>query len=394
MGGGRCRAEAHGHRPGACRPQGACESRDETRADGSRRSERGVRAAVPRGRAGAGPRSRPHERVRRRDRHRPSASGNRDSHHDPPASLVTPGEEAVRAWLGVHWRRTGRSGHRRGAVSDILVTAIGVIVLYLFAGLRVLREYERGVYFLLGHLRPTKGPGLIFLPPLFAKMQKVSLRVMAIDIPPQDVITRDNISIKVNAVLYMRVTTPDKAVVGVENYLYATSQLAQTTLRSVLGETEMDELLANRDKINAILRQIIDTRTEDWGIEVSAVEVKDGDLPPEMRRALAPPAEAERERRAKVINAEGELQAAEKLAQAAHIIGKEPAAIQLRYLQTVNEIASENNSTTIFPIPIDLFKGFMERLAPQASDSGSRALPERTARERLPAPRNKGRAKV
>ena len=218
---------------------------------------------------------------------------------------------------------------------------------------------------------------------------------MAIDVPPQDVITRDNISIKVNAVLYMRVKTPDKAVVGVENYLYATSQLAQTTLRSVLGETEMDELLANRDKINAILRQTIDTRTEDWGIEVSAVEVKDVDLPPEMKRAMARQAEAERERRAKVINAEGELQAAEKLAQAAHIIGKEPAAIQLRYLQTVNEIASENNSTTIFPIPIDLFRGFMERLAPElAGDSGSRALPERTAGERLPAVRSKGKAKV
>src|SRR2546426_5320 len=313
MGGGRCRAEAHGHRPGACRPQGACESRDETRADGSRRSERGVRAAVPRGRAGAGPRSRPHERVRRRDRHRPSASGNRDSHHDPPASLVTPGEEAVRAWLGVHWRRTGRSGHRRGAVSDILVTAIGVIVLYLFAGLRVLREYERGVYF-------------------------------------------------------------------------------------VLGQTEMDELLASREKVNAILRQIIDTRTEEWGIEVSAVEVKDVDLPPEMKRAMARQAEAERERRAKVINAEGELQAAEKLAQAAHIIGKEPAAIQLRYLQTVNEIASENNSTTIFPIPIDLFKGFIDRLAPPPPPTGNppAALPERAAGagERLPAVRNKGKAKV
>jgi len=279
-------------------------------------------------------------------------------------------------------------------MSDILVTAIGAIALYLFAGLRVLREYERGVYFLLGHLRPTKGPGLIFLPPLLAKMQKVSLRVMAIDIPPQDVITRDNISIKVNAVLYMRVKTPDKAVVGVENYLYATSQLAQTTLRSVLGETEMDELLANRDKINAILRQIIDKRSEDWGIEVSAVEVKDVDLPPEMKRAMARQAEAERERRAKVINAEGELQAAEKLAQAAHIIGSEPAAIQLRYLQTVNEIASENNSTTIFPIPIDLFRGFMEKMA--SPDSGNRSLPERTSGERLPPPvsRNKGKAKV
>src|SRR6266540_2339530 len=274
---------------------------------------------------------------------------------------------------------------------DIVVTAVlGTLALYLFGGLKVLREYERAVYFFLGRSWGAKGPGLIFLPPLFAKMQKVSLRVMAMDIPPQDVITRDNISIKVNAVLYMRVRTPDKAVVGVENYLYATSQLAQTTLRSVLGETEMDELLANRDKINGILKQIIDARSEDWGIEVSAVEVKDVDLPPEMKRAMARQAEAERERRAKVINAEGELQAAEKLAQAAHIIGKEPAAIQLRYLQTVNEIASENNSTTIFPIPIDLLKGLMDRI----TDSSSRALPERTSGERLPVPGDKEKAKV
>jgi len=282
-------------------------------------------------------------------------------------------------------------------MTDILVTALGVIALYLFSGLRVLREYERGVYFLLGHLRPTKGPGLIFLPPLLAKMQKVSLRVMAIDIPPQDVITRDNISIKVNAVLYMRVKTPDKAVVAVENYLYATTQLAQTTLRSVLGETEMDQLLADRDKINAILRQIIDTRTEDWGIEVSAVEVKDVDLPPEMKRAMARQAEAERERRAKVINAEGELQASEKLAQAAHIIGSEPAAIQLRYLQTVNEIASENNSTTIFPIPIDLFRGFIEnaaRAAGAASNSSTRALPAQSSGEPVPDAPRKSKAKT
>ena len=282
-------------------------------------------------------------------------------------------------------------------MTDILVAALGVIALYLFSGLRVLREYERGVYFLLGHLRPTKGPGLIFLPPLLAKMQKVSLRVMAIDIPPQDVITRDNISIKVNAVLYMRVKTPDKAVVAVENYLYATSQLAQTTLRSVLGETEMDQLLADRDKINAILRQIIDTRTEDWGIEVSAVEVKDVDLPPEMKRAMARQAEAERERRAKVINAEGELQASEKLAQAAHIIGSEPAAIQLRYLQTVNEIASENNSTTIFPIPIDLFRGFIEnatRAAGVAANSSTRSLPAQTSGERVPDAPRKSKAKT
>src|SRR5947207_2655128 len=278
-------------------------------------------------------------------------------------------------------------------MGQIILMGIGVVVLYLFSGLRVLREYERGVYFLLGRSWGARGPGLIFLPPVLAKMQKVSLRVMAMDIPPQDVITRDNISIKVNAVLYIGVKDPVKAVTGVENYLYATSQLAQTTLRSVLGETEMDELLMNREKINAILKNIIDTRTEDWGIEVSAVEVKDVDLPPEMRRAMARQAEAERERRAKVINAEGELQASEKLAQAAHIIGAEPVAIQLRYLQTVNEIASENNSTTIFPIPIDLFRGFMEKMA--APDSGNRSLPERTSGERLPpVSRNKGKAKV
>jgi regulator of protease activity HflC (stomatin/prohibitin superfamily) len=283
-------------------------------------------------------------------------------------------------------------------MGSVILTALAAVGLYLFSGLRVLREYERAVYFFLGRSWGSKGPGLIYLPPLFAKMQKVSLRVMAMDIPPQDVITRDNISIKVNAVLYMRVKDPVKAVIGVENYLYATSQLAQTTLRSVLGETEMDELLMSREKINAILKNIIDSRTEDWGVEVSAVEVKDVDLPPEMKRAMARQAEAERERRAKVINAEGELQAAEKLAQAAHIIGKEPAAIQLRYLQTVNEIASENNSTTIFPIPIDLFRGFMERIAPAqpaepAPAPPPRALAERTSGERLPT-KSKGKAKA
>ena len=265
-------------------------------------------------------------------------------------------------------------------MESILLPILVGVGFYLFSGLRVLREYERAVYFFLGRSWGAKGPGLIYLPPLFARMQKVSLRVVAMDIPPQDVITRDNISIKVNAVLYMLVRDPVKAVIGVENYLYATSQLAQTTLRSVLGETEMDELLMNREKINAILKNIIDTRTEDWGIEVSAVEVKDVDLPPEMKRAMARQAEAERERRAKVINAEGELQASEKLAQAARIIGSEPAAIQLRYLQTVTEIASEKNSTTIFPIPIDLFKGLLDAI------KGGRApaLPAKASGESLP----------
>src|SRR3989449_597736 len=265
---------------------------------------------------------------------------------------------------------------------DIAVAVVlGTLALYLFGGLKVLREYERAVYFFLGRSWGAKGPGLIYVPPLFAKTQTVSLRVVAMDIPPQDVITRDNISIKVNAVLYMLVRDPVKAVIGVENYLYATSQLAQTTLRSVLGETELDELLMNREKINNILKNIIDKRTENWGIEVTAVEVKDVDLPPEMKRAMARQAEAERERRAKVINAEGELQASEKLAQAARIIGSEPAAIQLRYLQTVTEIASEKNSTTIFPIPIDLFKGLLDAI----KGGHAPALPAKASGESLPA---------
>ncbi|HKC48764.1 MAG TPA: slipin family protein [Gemmatimonadales bacterium] len=267
-------------------------------------------------------------------------------------------------------------------MGEAMLVVLAAVGFFLFSGLRVLREYERAVYFFLGRSWGAKGPGLIYLPPLFARMQKVSLRVMAVDIPPQDVITRDNISIKVNAVLYMRVKEPVKAVIGVENYLYATSQLAQTTLRSVLGETELDELLANREKINAILKKIIDQRSEDWGIEVSAVEVKDVDLPPEMKRAMARQAEAERERRAKVINAEGELQASEKLAQAAAVIGREPAAIQLRYLQTVTEIASEKNSTTIFPVPIDLFKGVLEAIGPKSSSVA--ALPAQASGERVP----------
>jgi regulator of protease activity HflC (stomatin/prohibitin superfamily) len=278
-------------------------------------------------------------------------------------------------------------------MGEAMLVVLAAVGFYLFSGLRVLREYERAVYFFLGRSWGAKGPGLIYLPPLFARMQKVSLRVMALDIPPQDVITRDNISIKVNAVLYMRVKDPVKAVIGVENYLYATSQLAQTTLRSVLGETELDELLANREKINSILKQIIDQRSEDWGIEMSAVEVKDVDLPPEMKRAMARQAEAERERRAKVINAEGELQASEKLAQAAAIIGREPAAIQLRYLQTVTEIASEKNSTTIFPIPIDLFKGLLDVVGRRSVDSVP-ALPAQASGERLPPVPSKDAART
>ena len=256
---------------------------------------------------------------------------------------------------------------------DLLMPALAVAVIYSFLSLRVVRQYERGVAFLLGRYWGTKGPGLIFLPAGFANQKRVSLRIVALDIPPQDVITRDNVSVKVNAVLYMRVADPAKAIIEIEDYLYATSQLAQTTLRSVLGEVELDELLSAREKINAVLKKIIDERTDPWGIDVSAVEVKDVDLPDQMKRAMARQAEAERERRAKVIAAQGELQASEALAQAAQTLAVEPAAIQLRYLQTLAEIASENNSTTIFPIPIDLFRPFLQapKPAPQAGESAS-----------------------
>jgi regulator of protease activity HflC (stomatin/prohibitin superfamily) len=249
---------------------------------------------------------------------------------------------------------------------DFLIPALAVAVIYSFMSLRVLRQYERGVAFFLGRFWGTKGPGLIFLPAGFANQKRVSLGIVALDIPPQDVITRDNVSVKVNAVLYMRVSDPSRAVLEIEDYHYATSQLAQTTLRSVLGEVELDELLSDREKINAVLKKIIDERTEAWGIEVSAVEVKDVDLPDQMKRAMARQAEAERERRAKVIAAQGELQASETLAQAARNLATEPSAIQLRYLQTVTEIAAENNSTTIFPIPIELFRPFLTQAAAAA----------------------------
>jgi regulator of protease activity HflC (stomatin/prohibitin superfamily) len=247
---------------------------------------------------------------------------------------------------------------------DLAVGALAFAVVYSFLSMRVLRQYERGVAFFLGRYWGTKGPGLIFLPAGFASQKRVSLRIAAVDIPPQDVITRDNVSVKVNAVLYMRVSEPAKAVIEIEDYMYATSQLAQTTLRSVLGEVELDELLSDREKINAVLKKIIDERTEAWGIEVSAVEVKDVDLPDQMKRAMARQAEAERERRAKVINAQGELQASETLAQAARQLAAEPTALQLRYLQTVTEIAAENNSTTIFPIPMELFRPFLTGATP------------------------------
>ena len=234
-------------------------------------------------------------------------------------------------------------------------------VLTLLSSLRVLFEYERGVIFRLGRLTQAKGPGLVFLIPFaIERMKKMDLRIVALDIPPQDTITKDNVSVKVNAVVYFRVTDPAKAVVEIEDYYFATSQLAQTTLRSVIGQSELDELLIEREQINKVVRDIIDQGTDPWGIEVTAVEVKDIDLPQEMKRAMARQAEAERERRGKVIAATGEAQAATKLAEAARLIQDYPVAIQLRFLQTVVEIAAENNSTTIFPIPMDLFKPIVE----------------------------------
>jgi len=241
------------------------------------------------------------------------------------------------------------------------ILGIVLIVLFLASAIKVLKEYERGVIFRLGRVIKTKGPGLIILIPIIDKMVKVSLRLVAMDVPPQDVITRDNVSVKVNAVIYFRVMDPTNATIEVENFLFATSQLAQTTLRSVCGQVELDELLAEREKINTQLQNILDKHTDPWGIKVTTVEVKHIDLPQEMQRAMAKQAEAERERRAKVINAEGEYQAATRLADAAAIIQKYPEALQLRYLQTLREISSESNSTTIFPLPIDLLTPFLKK---------------------------------
>ncbi|HEX9107218.1 MAG TPA: slipin family protein [Longimicrobiales bacterium] len=253
-------------------------------------------------------------------------------------------------------------------MTELILPIAAAAVVVIVSSLRVLREYERGVIFRLGRLTQAKGPGLIFLLPLgVERMVKIPLRIVTMDIPPQDVITRDNISVKVNAVIYFRVKDPVKAIVEVQDYLYATSQLAQTTLRNVVGQADMDQLLAEREHINTIVRRIVDEGTAPWGIDVTSVEMKDIDLPQEMKRAMAKQAEAERERRAKIIAAEGEFQASEKLAQAAAIIGREPAAIQLRYLQTVTEIATEKNSTTLFPIPIDIFRPFLERAGWSAS---------------------------
>lgn len=240
---------------------------------------------------------------------------------------------------------------------------IVIIIFFLASAIKILNEYERGVVFRLGRvLGSPKGPGLIILIPIIDRMVKVSLRTVVLDIPPQDVITKDNVSIKVNAVVYFRVVDALKAIVEIENYLYATSQLSQTTLRSVLGQAELDELLSHREKINDRLQDILDAHTEPWGIKVANVEVKNVDLPQEMQRALARQAEAERERRAKVIGAEGEYQAATKLSEASEILSKNPMALQLRYLQTLIEISTEKNSTIVFPIPIDLIKVFTDKI--------------------------------
>lgn len=243
----------------------------------------------------------------------------------------------------------------------ILITAIVFLMFILASAIRILREYERGVVFRLGRLIGVKGPGLILLIPVIDKMVKVSLRTVVMDVAEQDVITKDNVSIKVNAVVYFRVMQPDKAIIEVENFLFATSQLAQTTLRSILGQSELDELLSQRDKINIELAKIIDNQTEPWGIKVSNVEVKHIDLPQEMQRAMAKQAEAERERRAKVIHAEGEFQASQRLSDAAHVISTNPAAIQLRFLQTLTEIATEQSSTIIFPVPLDIISAFLSK---------------------------------
>lgn len=254
-----------------------------------------------------------------------------------------------------------------------MYTVIAIIILTVFflsAAIRILNEYERGVIFRLGRVIKAKGPGLIILIPIVDKMVKVSMRLVVMDVDPQDVITKDNVSVKVNAVIYFRVIEPIKAVIEVEEYNYAMSQLAQTTLRSVCGQAELDELLSAREKINSELQEILDMHTDPWGIKVTTVELKHIDLPQEMQRSMAKQAEAERERRAKIINADGEFQAANKLAEAAEIIGEHPIALQLRYLQTMQEMSTEQNTTTIFPFPIDLFRPFFELMDKEKKGKG------------------------
>ncbi|MCD4688512.1 MAG: slipin family protein [Desulfuromonadaceae bacterium] len=241
------------------------------------------------------------------------------------------------------------------------IIIIFLVILILSSAVRIIMEYERGVVFRLGRFSTVKGPGLRFIIPIVDRIRKISLRTVAMDVPPQDVITKDNVSIKVNAVLYFRVVGPDKAIIEVQDYLYATSQLAQTSLRSVLGQSELDELLAHREQINQHLQEILDRQTDPWGVKISNVEIKHVDLPAEMQRAMARQAEAERERRSKVIHAEGEYQAAQKLTEAAAILSTDKSALQLRFLQTLTEVAAEKNSTIIFPFPIDLVRPFLEQ---------------------------------
>jgi regulator of protease activity HflC (stomatin/prohibitin superfamily) len=249
-----------------------------------------------------------------------------------------------------------------------LLIVIGMAALILLSGVRVLNEYERGVIFRLGRIADSKQPGLRWLIPFVDRMVRISTRIIATDVPPQDIITKDNVSVKVNAVIYFKVMDPVKAVIEVENYLYATSQFSQTTLRSILGQSELDELLSEREKINLELQTVIDKHTDPWGVKVTAVEVKHVDLPHEMQRAMARQAEAERERRAKIIAADGEFQASQKLHEAAVVLSQNSIAIQLRYLQTLSEIAGENNSTTIFPVPLDFIKPFMENMGKKSGD--------------------------
>lgn len=243
-----------------------------------------------------------------------------------------------------------------------IILVILLLVYFISSAVKILREYERGVVFRLGRVIPVKGPGLVIIWPIIDKLVRVSLRIVALDVPPQDVITRDNISVKVNAVVYFRVVDPIRAITAVEDFYYATSQISQTTLRSILGQSQLDDLLAKREDINAELQKVIDQQTEPWGVKVTAVEVKNVDLPVEMTRAIARQAEAERERRAKVIHAEGEYQAAQKLSEAAAIIASQPMAMQLRFLGTLTEIATEKNSTIIFPVPMDLIEPFLKKM--------------------------------
>ncbi|KMP11164.1 membrane protein [Candidatus Nitromaritima sp. SCGC AAA799-C22] len=251
---------------------------------------------------------------------------------------------------------------------DGTIVALIILGLLLFSAFNILREYERGVIFLLGRFWKVKGPGLIIVIPGIQKMVKVSLRTVVMDVPPQDIITRDNVTVKVNAVIYFRVMDAKRAIIEVEDFLYATSQIAQTTLRSVLGQSQLDDLLSKRDAINIQLQKVIDDQTEPWGVKVANVEVKNVDLPQEMQRAIAKQAEAERERRAKVINAQGEFEAAEKLGQAADTIGLHPPALQLRFLQTLLDISTDRNTTTFVPIPLELFQGFVKQNNPGPED--------------------------